>query len=117
MQFLGLHPRLADSETLGGHPAIFNQPYMDPKAHSSLRTTALKESGFILSAVSLLATLSAQEVLPRHPWSPGPAQEDAVGAPFFSGWVGQSQSAQHMSTQGNDETNCLLTVCLTSHLP
>lgn len=98
------------------------QPRMHSEAQSSSRSPAFKESGFILSAVSLYRplfwrrksclTIHGHLVQPRKMLLKPRSLQAGLAA-----LVGQSQSTQNMSSQGNDETNCMLTVCLTSHLP
>lgn len=93
----------------------------DSDAHSSLRTLVSKESGFILSAVSLHLSLCGSEkscltfqgylVKPRRCWW-RPSPQDGLSAP-----TGQSQSTQHDVSHGSDETNWPCTVRLIAHLP
>lgn len=101
---------------------MFTQPRMHSEAHSSSRTPACKESGFILSAVSLYLPLfrPRESCLTIHGHLVNSRKmllEPRSLQAGLAGLVGQSQSTQNMSSEGNDETNCMLTVCLTSHLP
>lgn len=101
---------------------MFTQPRMHSEAHSSSRTPAFKESGFILSAVPLYLPLfrPRESCLTIHSHLVQPRKmllEPRSLQAGLAGLAGQSQSTQNMSSQGNDETNCMLTVCLTSHLP
>lgn len=101
---------------------MFTQPRMHSEAHSSSRTPAFKESGFILSAVSLSLPLfrPRKSYLPIHGHLVQPRKmllKPRSLQAGLAGLVGQSQSTQNTSPQGNDETNGMLTVSLTSHLP